>query len=301
MVLLLQTNRQLFLLSSMRKIFLLFILSFTGYVTFCQKLDLNLFLGTSNYEGDMQANFFTFTQPGAAFGGGLSYHVTDRFSIRAGITYGKISADDKKNPKVYFRNLNFKSSLQEIHLAGEYYLLTDEASKFSPYFFAGVAVFHFNPYTKDTAGTTYYLQPLSTEGQGFYQDRKPYSLTQFAIPFGGGIKYTLTDNIKIGIEAGMRKLFTDYLDDVSTTYVDPNLLLTNRGPKALELAFRGGEINNTETYPVTLTKRGEPKNKDWYYFTGITLSFRLPAKGESKGGWDNAGIRKKYIMGCPRK
>lgn len=285
----------------MRKISLLFVFAALSLTGSSQKLNLNLFLGTSNYEGDMQANFFTFTQPGLAIGGGLSYQVSDRAYIRAGITYASIAADDKKNPKVYFRNLNFKSDIQEFHLAGEYYLLTDEASKLSPYVFAGIAVYHFNPYTKDTTGTKYFLRPLSTEGQGFYQERKPYSLTQFAIPFGGGIKYALTDNIKIGIEAGMRKLFTDYLDDVSTTYVDPNLLLTNRGAKALELAFRGSEIDKTATYPVVLTKRGEPRNKDWYYFTLVTLSYRFPALGEIKSSWDKPGARKKYILGCPRK
>lgn len=283
----------------MRKISLLFVFAVFTSISFSQKLNLNLFLGTSNYEGDMQANFFTFTQPGLAVGAGLSYQLTDRFYVRGGISYASLTADDKKNPKVYFRNLNFKSSIQEFHVAGEYYFLTDEISKISPYVFGGIAVYHFNPYTTDTAGAKYYLQPLSTEGQGFYQDRKPYKLTQFAIPFGGGIKYALNDNIKIGVEVGMRKLFTDYLDDVSTTYVDPNLILANRGAKALELAYRGGEINNAETYPVVLTKRGEPKNMDWYYFTGITLSYRFPAIGEI-GGWDKPGKRKKYILNCPR-
>lgn len=275
---------------------LFFLISITG---FSQKLNLNLSVGTSNYEGDLQSNFFTFTQPGFTIGGGLSYQVTDRFYLRGGITLASITADDKKNPKVAFRNLNFKTSLQEFHVGGEFYLLTDDMSNISPYVFIGAAIYHYNPYTHDTTGTKYYLRPLSTEGQGFYQDRKPYSLTQFALPFGGGIKYAVSENIKIGVEVGMRKLFTDYLDDVSTTYVDPNLLLTNRGAKALELAFRGGEISNTETYPVAFTKRGEPKNMDWYYFTLVTLSYRLPAKGEI-GGWDKPGKRKKYIMGCPR-
>ena len=278
---------------------MLFVFAAITSISFSQKLNLNLFLGTSNYEGDLQSNFFKFTQPGLTIGAGLSYQVSSRAYIRTGITYASLTADDKKNPKVYFRNLNFKSDIQEFHLAGEYFLLTDDDSKISPYIFGGIAVYHFNPYTKDTAGTKYFLQPLSTEGQGFFAERKPYKLTQFAIPFGGGIKYALSENIKIGVEVGMRKLFTDYLDDVSTTYVDPNLLFTNRGAKALELAYRGGEINPTEAYPVVLTKRGEPKNKDWYYFTGLTLSYRFPSLGEI-GGWDKPGKKKKYIMGCPR-
>src|SRR5687768_13229156 len=126
MVLLLQIKGNLIsFYSYMRKIFLLFALTAITLVSFSQKLSLNVFLGTSNYEGDMQSNFFTFTQPGLALGGGISYQVTDRFYVRAGITYASLTADDKKNPKVYFRNLNFKTTLQEFHLAGEYYLLTD--------------------------------------------------------------------------------------------------------------------------------------------------------------------------------
>ncbi len=295
MVLLLQTIGNLLYMWK-RSLMLMLLLS--GYTSFSQKLNLNLFLGTSNYEGDMQSNFFTFTQPGLALGAGLSYQITDRLYIRAGATFGSLAADDKNNSKVYFRNLNFKTSLQEFHVAGELYLFTEQDLRVSPYVFAGLAVYHFNPYTYDTSGNKFFLQPLSTEGQGFYQDRKPYQLTQFAIPFGSGIKYALNDQLKIGIEVGMRKLFTDYIDDVSTTYIDPALLLSNRGAKALELAFRGGEINNTETYPVTLTKRGEPKNKDWYYFTGLTLTYRFPSI--ESGGWNNPGKRKKYIMGCPR-
>ena len=106
--------------------------------------------------------------------------------------------------------------------------------------------------------------------QGFYQNRKVYNLIQLSIPFGGGIKFALNKNIRAGIEIGMRKLFTDYLDDVSTTYVDKNLLLNNRGVKAVELAFRGNG-----TYPPDGSQRGSSKHKDWYYFMGITTSFRI--------------------------
>jgi hypothetical protein len=59
---------------------------------------------------------------------------------------------------------------------------------------------------------------LSTEGQGIYPDKKPYSLWQPTIPFGGGVKFAITENLRIGFEIGLRKLFTDYLDDVSTSY-----------------------------------------------------------------------------------
>ncbi|MEJ7821179.1 MAG: DUF6089 family protein [Chitinophagaceae bacterium] len=285
----------------MRKILSFFAFLFITSISFSQRLHINSLVGSSFYAGDMQSYFFRFTQPGLALSAGISYQVSDRIFIRTGITYASVTADDKKNSRVFVRNLNFKSRIKELHVAAEYYLFNLDNIKISPYFFGGIALYRFNPYTKDTAGTKYFLQPLSTEGQGFYQGRQPYNLTQFAIPFGGGIKYALTDNIKIGVEVGMRKLFTDYLDDVSTSYADPNLLLSNRGPKALELAFRGAEINKSETYPVGFTKRGEEKNKDWYYLTGVILSFTIPAKGDNiDDGLNKSKNRKKYIQKCPR-
>ena len=259
-----------------------------------QNLHVNASLGATNYSGDLQLKRYTFQQAKPAIAVGVSYEVNEKLFIRSQITLGKLAAHDKYNPLTAVRNLNFTSSLTELHVAAEYYLRDLDEYFISPYVFAGFAVYHFNPYTKDTAGTKYFLQPLSTEGQGFFQDRKPYKLTQFAIPFGGGIKVALSENLRVGVEFGMRKLFTDYLDDVSTTYIDPNLLLSNRGPKAVELAYREMELKTGVPYQ-TGENRGSPKFKDWYYFTGITTSIRL---GNSAGG----GARgKRSRVGCPTR
>ena len=104
---------------------------------------------------------------------------------------------------------------------------------------------------------------------------------------------SLSDNIRVGIEFGLRKLFTDYLDDVSTIYVDENLLLANRGQQAVDLAYRGDEVG-AGSYPAEGTPRGTLAAKDWYYFTGVTLSFRL---GTGGGGGGRGGRRSK--VGCP--
>jgi hypothetical protein len=120
-----------------------------------------------------------------------------------------------------------------------------------------------------------YLQPLGTEGQGFYLGRKKYNLTQFAIPFGGGIKFAFNDNVRIKLEVGLRKLMTDYLDDVSTTFAPQAALLANNGQRAVDFSFRGDELKPGLTYPTANTKRGNPSSKDWYYFSGVTLSIRL--------------------------
>ncbi|MDQ6755602.1 MAG: DUF6089 family protein [Bacteroidota bacterium] len=260
--------------------------------TSAQKIHINTFIGAANYYGDLQSKRYTFNQAKLAFGLGLSYEISDNFFIRGILSRAAVSADDKLNPQTRVRNLNFTTAITEAQLAGEYYFRSLDEYSISPYLFAGVAVFHFNPYTKDTSQNTFYLQPLSTEGQGFYLDRKPYNLNQIAIPFGGGIKLALSDNIHVGMEIGLRKLFTDYLDDVSTTYIPANLLSDKRGSKAVDLAYRGYELKGGPPYP-TGDNRGGANFKDWYYFTALTASFRI-------GGSGRIG-KYQSELGCPTR
>jgi opacity protein-like surface antigen len=243
------------------------------------RLHVTLFGGFSNYQGDLQNKPFTLDQAHLALGGGLSYDITSHIAIRGELKYGRIEAADRYNiPSLQKRNLSFASKLYEASLLGEYTFLDMDFSQISPYVFAGFALYHFSPYAFDTTGKKVFLQPLSTEGQGLpeYPDRKVYQRTQIAIPFGGGVKFRVRDNVNLGFEIGMRKLFTDYLDDVSTTYVDEATLLAAKGPKAVEMAYRGGELKNgNPNFPPSGATRGGAKYKDWYYFSGITLSIGI--------------------------
>jgi len=275
-----------------RFIFLLSFSFFTLISNAQNSLNVNLFLGTSNYSGDLQDKRFAFSQAHLAGGIGLSYEITNHFSVRTAFKIGKISADDKLG-RNKDRNLNFSSQITEGDLDVQYLITPLGAHVLTPYVFAGVAVYHYDPCTFDSSGKKYYLKPLSTEGEGFISGRNNYSLTQFAIPFGAGVKMPLSENINVGFEIGFRKLFNDYLDDVSQTYVDPNLLLANRGAKAVELSYRSDELKNGSTVYPTGGQRGSAKYKDWYYFTGLTLSFRLGNSlfgngggGGGKNEWD---------------
>jgi hypothetical protein len=285
-----------------QKLLLIFLL-FLSISSHSQNLHLNLFAGVANYKGDLQYNSssgkqFTLRQPKAAFGIGAEYEITDKFFARGGLTIGKINADDKKGDSNQVnRNLNFTSSITDVMLGGGYYILNPNEHLLSPYIFAGIAFFHFNPYTYDTSNQKVYLQPLSTEGQGFMAGKEHYRLSQFAIPFGGGVKLSLTDNFRIGVEVSMRKTLTDYLDDVSGTYVDENSLFTNRSQQAVDLAFRGNEVKTGTPYPAEGTFRGSTDiGNDWYYFTGFTFSYRLGNGGG--GGMGGGGRKGKY--GCPK-
>lgn len=248
-----------------------------------QDWHLTGFGGLSNYQGDLQDRRFTTQQSQIALGIGAQYDINKTFSLRGMVHYGHVGAHDRFNQDqgLRQRNLSFKSHILEGNLQLVARLFDPQEKGWTPYLTAGVGVFGFDPYTVDSTGAKYYLQPLGTEGQGLaaYPDREFYKRVQFVIPFGAGLQFRVTDRVLLGYEIGMRKTFTDYLDDVSTTYADPELLRAARGDLAVDLAYRGDELKDggSPDYP-TGAVRGGPNFKDWYYFQGITLHYRLGNK-----------------------
>lgn len=267
----------------MKKLILAAII-FPSLLADAQRLHVNLYGGISNYDGDLQNKQFTFQESYAAFGVGLQYDLTHNFSLLTNFNFLHVGASDAYNkPDLQPRNLSFQTQIFEWNVLAEYNLVDLTRHRFSPYAMAGLAVYHFNPYAFDTSGNKVYLRPLSTEGEGLsaYPGQKPYALTQLAIPFGIGVKLKVTQNVVIGYEISYRKLFTGYLDDVHTTYVDYNTLLTAKGSEAVEMAYRGNELKGGAPYPPNGTRRGDPNSKDWYYFTGIRISIGLNTKGDN--------------------
>ena len=231
-------------------------------------------LGIANYQGDLQAKNITFNQ--AKFMGSLGamYDLSEHFTARTYFTLTSLKADDKKGTTAMkARNLNFQTKLWDIELGAQYNILSLNDSWWTPYIFAGIGLYHFNPFTHTSAGDKTYLQPLSTEGEGFEPGKKEYKLTQFNIPLGVGATYAISEDIRVGLELGYRKLFTDYLDDVSTTYADQGALLAAKGQTAVDLAYRGNEVG-AGGYPAAKTNRGGSNVKDGYYYMALTVTVR---------------------------
>lgn len=186
--------------------------------------------GIMNYSGELTNSIFDFKH--MHFGGALfgRYNVGPFFSVRLQLALGSISGSDADSPdfRNRIRNLSFNSHLFEGSLIVEANLMgfqpRGHEKMFSPYIFAGIGVFNFNPYTThfdpNLDGQQVFLQAISTEGQGSstFSNRTPYARTQISIPMGVGIKYAVNSNISIGFEVGFRPTFTDYLDDVGQTY-----------------------------------------------------------------------------------
>ncbi len=251
-----------------------------------------------NYGGDLQGKSYTFQQANASITAGVLYSI-NKLSLRTNFTFGKVHADDKISGYKP-RNLNFTSNISDANLCLQYdFLSLNDDRKITPYIFAGIGVYHFNPYTTYDSAKVY-LQPLGTEGQGLsvYPDRKMYALTQFQIPLGIGFKYKVSDQIFIGIEFCTRYLFTDYLDDVSTNYPDENELFKKRGQLAVDVSFRGNELNPSSQFPSN-GMRGNPKHNDNYYTSVFSFIYVFSKKSEFNVSGSNHG-KKSQRLDCPK-
>jgi hypothetical protein len=254
-------------------------------------------LGLAGYQGDLKPGHLL-SQLKLLKSIGAQYDLTEHITARSYISFTKLQADDKKGTAdMRQRNLNFQTKLLDWELTAQYSLFSLNERWWTPYVFTGIGIYHFNSYTKNAEGKQIYLQPLSTEGQGFQPGMAPYKLTQFSIPLGLGANYSLGEDTRIGIEAGYRKIFTDYLDDVSGAYVDESALRNARGQQAVDLAWRGGEVSGNP-YPAAGTPRGNPKYKDGYYYVAVTFIIRYWFdKYKQIAGIPGSAREKK--VGCP--
>lgn len=271
-------------------LFLVFLLCSYSYKIVAQPITIDLHAGLSGYQGDLEASTLNFSHLNPAISLGGTYAVKPQIIARALATYTHVEAADRRdNGKILnLRNLHFRTRIIEVQLAGEYHFFHPDKKNWSPYITAGLAFFQFNPYTYTLQGDKVMLRPLGTEGQFLSPAAtKPYSTTQVALPFGAGFLLPLSDHFRIGAEFSMRKLFTDYLDDVSGYYVDSAQLAQASGSLAAQMAYRGNELLGSDPYPSAGAQRGNPSNKDWYYTFTLRLSYSLKARNN------------KGRVGCP--
>lgn len=227
-------------------------------------------------------------------------------ALRLEGTWGTVKAYDsilvKEKGNVngrYERNLNFRSKISEISLVAEFHPLfmfinwslreDQDPPRLSPYLAAGVGWFSFNPQAKSRRGDWIDLQPLSTEGQGFaeYPERKQYKLSQFNIPIGLGIRYELSSTFNLRAEVLHRKLNTDYLDDVSTKYINNSVFANYFSGQQLQDAIDMASNQRTNTGPESYIYRktetgirGNPNNNDSYFTFNIKLGLTFGREGK---------------------
>ena len=288
---------------SMKNIKIIAVLSLmlAPIVGFSQKrksssLDFGPYIGISNYMGEFTKGSMPLWNKSKLAGGLICrFNYNPYVTFKGTAIYGQIEGSDMNYQSDVFRkrrNLSFKSDIVEFSIQAEWNLLGYENTRtsfaWSPYLFGGISVFRFNPKAQFKYNSAIHdatlqgqdgdwieLQPLGTEGQETtkFNDKRRYALTQLSIPFGAGVKWQLDDQWAFGFEFGLRKTFTDYLDDVSSIYVDNIIVGGASGPMAVAMKDRSQEVGETPFENGDM--RGNSKTKDWYMIGGITLTYRI--------------------------
>jgi hypothetical protein len=271
-------------MKTITKLFLIAVLLCAAQAAFAQKKfqetrEFGVMVGTSYYIGDLN--------PYRHFGGDLSVgagamyreNLNKRWSIKGQVFYGMISATDADSDDAWAqnRNLSFRNEILEgsctVELNYRDYQIGNSRDRFTPYLFMGLGIYSHKPQA-EYLGRWYELQPLGTEGQGTTAGEDPYALNGVSIPFGVGMKLNLFSIVALSVEWGMRKTYTDFLDDVSGAYADPAVLADESGPLTVIFADR------SLSYPEGLSSyaglaRGDSGRRDFFNFTTVTLSIRL--------------------------
>ena len=232
----------------------------------------------------------------------LNFYPTEFIGIRIAGNLGFVEGDDAQAPAKggaeedrKYRNLSFRSKINEVYAAIEIYptyfieKFDGLKGKLRPYFLAGVGMFHFNPETKDVDGNWIKTAPLRLEGQGFaqYPESKPYKLFQKNILGGFGFKYYLKENAYIGFEILHRKLFTDYVDDVSHNYYIDPIYFDQNLPAADAVTARRLYYRGIYSFPSSrpyeeFAERGDPKENDAYFSSILRFGWRIGSDNRTK-------------------
>ncbi len=248
-----------------------------------QEGEFGIGIGSGHYFGDLNTRA-RLNRPKFAATTFFRKNFGNYIALRAGASFAQLGYSDiynEKNPTMQVRNLSFNSNVWEIALQGDFnffrFMPGEPGYNFTPYVSFGVGVFNYDPFAM-LNGEKHFLRPLNTEGQGnsLYPDRKPYKSMSFSIPFGAGVKYSLNERLNIGFEIIHRVTGTDYIDDISKTYVDPSIFppLPDGSPSpAFLLQDRSYELG--EPIGTDGRQRGVSKQKDQFVTTIFYISFNL--------------------------
>lgn len=253
----------------MKKIFLFIYFAFSAVFVHAQNgYELGGWIGASHYFGDLNTDS-KISSPGLAAGVLARYNWNERVSLTGNIAYGRVSASDSTSTNSYqkTRNLSFRSYVLDFSATIDFnffpYFHGSYDEYYTPYIFAGMGFSKFNPQAK--LGNEWIdLQELGTEGQ---RSGEEYIKSSFALVYGMGFKFDINKDWSVNIFVSGRRLMSDYLDDVSTTYPNMQRLESLRGENAVMLSDR----STNPDFAKEGLQRGNNKDSDYYYFLGIGI------------------------------
>jgi len=246
---------------------------------YVQEAEFGITGGVAHYFGDLN-NQMRLNRPKLAIGGFFRRQFGNYISARISGHFAQLGYSDRYNSNDFQqrRNLSFNTNIFELAVQGDFnffkFIPTDPNHAFTPYASIGVGVLSYDPYAM-LNGEKYYLRPLHTEGQTFYEDRKPYSTMAICFPIGFGFKYAITSRVNVSFEVGYRFTNTDYLDDVSTTYVGIDKFPSSTGGNNVAGLLQDRSYEIGPVIGVEGRQRGWSKQKDSYALAELGISINL--------------------------
>lgn len=236
-------------------------------------LEVGFSAGASQYFGDLNPHYgFQTIAPAGGFY--ARERLNSYIALKVVANYTQVSYDDKYNNDPYdkLRNLNFTSNVAELVAQAEFnffaFITGDKGHRFTPYLTGGIGAFYYDPYTTYN-GQKVYLRPLGTEGQNAGYANRRYTSISPCFPIGVGIKFWIRGGVNLSLEVADRLTTTDYLDDVSTTYVG----IGSFTPGSTAAALQDRSPNQVLGQPGK--QRGNTASYDQYLLGMISLTFNF--------------------------
>ena len=246
---------------------------------FVQEGEFGITAGVAHYFGDLN-NRSRINRPKLAIGGFIRKQFGDYTAVRLSGHFARLGYSDIYSSNEYDlrRNLSFNTNIFELALQGDFNFFkfnpADPEYSFTPYATIGVGIFNYNPYAY-YKNQKIFLRPLHTEGQTFYKKRKEYGSMALCFPIGFGVKYALNDRINVSFEITHRFTTTDYLDDVSTTYVGADKFPSTSGGKSMAGILQDRSFEVGTPIGIEGRQRGFSKQKDQYTIAEVGISFNI--------------------------
>ena len=253
--------------------------------SYVQQGEFGITAGVAHYFGDLNTRA-NINRPKPAVGFFYRKQFNNYLGLRVSAHYAQLGYSDiySKNTYQNTRNLSFNTDIVEFAIHGDFnffkFVPGDPEFSFTPYVTIGVGMFSYNPYTY-LNNKKIFLRPLGTEGQNInYKGadgkvRKPYGSTAVCIPIGLGIKYSISNDINFSIQIAQRITTTDYLDDVSTTYVGIDKFPPLNGQPSTAGILQDRSFEKGVPIGIEGVQRGTSKQKDQYIIAEIGISFNI--------------------------
>jgi opacity protein-like surface antigen len=226
----------------MKQLLVIFLVGFLAVKALSQpSVDIGVFGGAGTYFGDMtKIDLQKSINP--AYGGFVRFNFNPRYALRFNVINGAIGADGEfdfklANPNPSDISWNFNKNVLDISMNFEWnylkYIVGDKETHWTTFLYGGIGM------------QTYKYNIVTPVAQIDGSEITP------TIPFGLGFKYNLSKRWGIGFEGGLRKTFSDKLDNLD----DP-------------LSYKTVD-------DVLIKFTDQFHNNDWTAYMGIHLVYKL--------------------------